>query len=263
VQDLLEGVDAPPESIDSDHIGLPTAGGAVSWSSSDSSVIAEDGRVTQPEQGADPVEVTLTATASIRGITETSEHVVTVVPSRDSAEARAEAAAEQYAVPAVLADGEPLPSAPEGVSVTPTGATGAALDDGAPTLKAEEAAAEQYVVPAVLGDGEPLPSAPEGVSVTPTGATGAHLDEGALTLETEEAADATVTVEIAREDAPETTVAKTFEVTVLPQDASTDLAAYHRTPTSEQEANNADVAYSMHLALAEEDGWQPLNENYG
>ena len=215
VQDLLEGVDAPPESIDSDHIGLPTAGGAVSWSSSDSSVIAEDGRVTQPEQGADPVEVTLTATASIRGITETSEHVVTVVPSSDSDEERA------------------------------------------------EAAAEQYVVPAVLADGEPLPSAPEGVSVTPTGATGAHLDEGALTLETEEAADATVTVEIAREDAPETTVAKTFEVTVLPQDASTDLAAYHRTPTSEQEANNADVAYSMHLALAEEDGWQPLNENYG
>src|SRR5699024_12795912 len=33
--------------------------------------------------------------------------------------------------------------------------------------------------------------------------------------------------------------------------------------TSEQEANNADVAYSMHLALAEEDGGQPLNENYG
>src|SRR5690625_1721627 len=166
----------------------------------------------QAEDGIRDGHVTGVQTCALPIFTETSEHVVTVVPSSDSDEERA------------------------------------------------EAAAEQYVVPAVLADGEPLPSAPEGASATPTGATGARLEEGALTLETEEPADATVTVEIAREDAPETTVAKTFEVTVLPQDASTDLAAYHRTPTSEQEANNADVAYSMHLALAEEDGWQPLNE---
>src|SRR5699024_5035796 len=75
VQNLLEGADSPPERIESDNIGLPTAGGVVLWSSSDSSVIAEDGRVNQPEHGPDPIEVTPTATASIRGITETSEHV--------------------------------------------------------------------------------------------------------------------------------------------------------------------------------------------
>ena len=215
VQGLVDGLDAPPERIDTDHVSLPTAGGAVSWETSDSSVIAEDGRVTQPEKDADPVEVTLTATASIRGITATTEHVVEVVPSSASAEDRA------------------------------------------------EAAAAQYVVPAVLADGAELPSAPEGVTVTPTEATGARREDGALHHEADEPADATVTVEIARENAPEVTVTKTFEIAVLPEDASADLAAYHRTPTSEQEANNADIAYSMHLALAEEGGWQPLNENYG
>src|SRR5699024_1284412 len=70
-------------------------------------------------------------------------------------------------------------------------------------------------------------------------------------------------VEIARESAPEATVTKTFDVTLVPQDEAATLAAYHRTPTSEQEANNADIAYSMHLALEGEDGCEPLNENYG
>src|SRR5699024_10923012 len=166
VQDLLEGVDAPPESIDSDHIGLPTAGGAVSWSSSDSSVIAEAGRVTQPEQGADPVEVTLTATASIRGITETSEHVVTVGPCSD--------ADEQVAAPveAALTAAASIRGSPETSEHVVTVVPSSDSDE-----ERAEAAAEQYVVPAVLADGEPLPSAPEGVSVTPTGATGARLEE--------------------------------------------------------------------------------------
>ena len=215
-QGLLDELDAPAEQIDADYVALPTAGGEVAWTSSDPSVIADDGLVNQPERGADPVEVTLTATASIRGIAVTTEHVVTVVPSAATAEERAEAAAEQYVVPAVLADGTPLPDAPAGIIATPVEATGATLDNGALHLAAEE-----------------------------------------------EDAAATVTVEIARESAPEVIVVKTFEVEVLPQESSTTLAAYHRTPTSEQEANNADIAYSMHLALAEDDGWAPLNENYG
>ena len=214
-QSLLDELDAPAERIDSDYVALPTAGGDVAWTSSNPSVIADDGLVNQPEQGADPVEVTLTATASLRGIAVTAEHVVTVVPSDATAEERAQDAAEQYVVPAVIADGAQLPDAPTGIIATPVEATGATLENGALHLAAEDAAA------------------------------------------------ATVTVEIARESAPEVTVTKTFEVEVLPRGASTSLAAYHRTPTSEQEANNADIAYSMHLALAEDDGWAPLNENYG
>src|SRR5699024_105280 len=211
----LESLDPLPEQIEDDYLALPTAGGEITWSSSDPSVIAEDGRITQPEQGADPVEVTLTATASIRGISSTREQVVTVAPSSATAEGRAQAAAAQYVLPPVLADGAALPDAPEGVTATPVDATGASLD----------------------GD--------------------------RIHLEGDDRAEAVVTVEIARESAPEATVTKTFDVTLLPQDEAAMLAAYHRTPTSEQEANNADIAYSMHLALEGEDGWEPLNENYG
>src|SRR5699024_6058822 len=126
-----------------------------------------------------------------------------------------------------------------------------------------QAAAAQYVLPPVLADGAALPDAPEGVTATPVDATGASLDGDRIHLEGDDRAEAVVTVEIARESAPEATVTKTFDVTLLPQDEAAMLAAYHRTPTSEQEANNADIAYSMHLALEGEDGWEPLNENYG
>ncbi|MGO1956360.1 family 43 glycosylhydrolase [Microbacterium sp.] len=214
-QGLLDGIGDLPETVDGDYLALPTADGDVSWSSSDASVIAEDGSVTQPEQGADPVSVTLTAATTIRGISATADFEVQVLPSSASTEERAALAAQQYAVPSVITDGAALPEAPSGVTATPIEATGAVLSDGA------------------------------------------------LSLAGDETADATVTVEIARESAPDVTVTKTFSVAVLPQDEAAQLAAYHRTPTSEQEANNADVAYSMHLALPAADGWAPLNENYG
>jgi len=214
-QSLIDDLEAPPESIDGDYIALSTAGGRVTWSSSDESLISADGRVTQPEQGTDPASATLTATATIRGISATADFDVEVLPSNATAEDRVARAAEQYAVPGFLTDGAALPEAPEGLTVTPKGATGIALDDGT------------------------------------------------LRLNADEAVDATVTVEIARDSAPDVTVAKTFDVTVLPEDEASQLVAYHRTPTSEQEANNADIAYSMHLALAASDGWAPLNENYG
>ncbi|WP_197517520.1 family 43 glycosylhydrolase [Microbacterium karelineae] len=214
-QSALDGLDEVPSTVDDDYLALPSAGGELSWASSDESVIAADGRVTQPEQGSDPVTVTLTATAVIRGIAATADFDVEVLPSTATAEQRAAQAAERYAVPSVVADGAALPEAPDGLTVTPIEATGVVLDGGA------------------------------------------------LTLDGGEAADATVTVEIARESAPDVTVAKTFDVTVLPGDEAARLVAYHRTPTSEQEANNADIALSMHLALSSGDEWTPLNENYG
>ncbi len=214
-QAVLDGLAPLPESVEDDYLALPTSGGQVTWASSDESIIAVDGRVTQPELGADPVNVTLTASASIRGISQTASFDVQVSPSSATAEERVAQAAEQYVVPTVLADGAGLPEAPDGVTVTPVEATGVSID----------------------GD--------------------------ALSLNGEEAAEATVTVEIARESAPDVPLAKTFDVTVLPEGEAARLAAYHRTPTSEQEANNADVAYSMHLALEETEGWSPLNENYG
>ena len=46
---------------------------------------------------------------------------------------------------------------------------------------------------------------------------------------------------------------------------SYSLLCYTRVPTSREEANNEDIAFSMHLALRSHlDGsWTPLNENYG
>ena len=45
------------------------------------------------------------------------------------------------------------------------------------------------------------------------------------------------------------------------------LLCYTREATGREEANNEDIAYSMHLALrlGDDDGarWRPLNENYG
>ncbi|SEI98039.1 family 43 glycosylhydrolase [Demequina mangrovi] len=41
------------------------------------------------------------------------------------------------------------------------------------------------------------------------------------------------------------------------------VRAYHRTPTTTAEANNEDVALSMHLALEGPDGFAPLFDDYG
>ena len=43
------------------------------------------------------------------------------------------------------------------------------------------------------------------------------------------------------------------------------LLCYTREATGREEANNEDIAYSMHLALraGETAEWEPLNENYG
>ena len=47
--------------------------------------------------------------------------------------------------------------------------------------------------------------------------------------------------------------------------ANYSLLCYTRKATGREEANNEDIAYSMHLALRSGDDaeWQPLNENYG
>ena len=47
--------------------------------------------------------------------------------------------------------------------------------------------------------------------------------------------------------------------------ANYSLLCYTREATGREEANNEDIAYSMHLALRSGDDaeWRPLNENYG
>lgn len=73
---LLAGI--PAEYTTSDDIVLPTAGGAITWTTSDADVITATGRV-QPD--AEPRHATLTATVEVRGVVVTKDVPVTVNPS--------------------------------------------------------------------------------------------------------------------------------------------------------------------------------------
>ena len=220
---LLASVTLPKGDVARDRIALPTLDGAVSWASSAPEVVALDGTVTQPEAGEAPVSVTLTAAVTLRGITVSRDTTVRVLPSQLAAAERLALDAERYALPQTMASGDELTAAPDGLVVTVTDVAGATLEGNA--LVADAKAAD------------------------------------VKNADAKAAAPARVTVNVARASDPSVTVAKTFEVQLLTDAAQ--LLAYHRTPTSEQTANNADVALSMHLALAGESGWQPLNENYG
>lgn len=216
-QELLDGFSLPSGDVTSDHVSLSTLGGKVTWTSSAPEVIATNGSVTLPEAGEDPVDVTLTAKTSVRGISTERTTSVRVLPSDADDDARLSAAAGTYVLPTTVISGDTLPTAADGLTVT--------------SLTAE----------------------------------GADVKDGALVASGDQPVTATVTATLARAAAPSVTTSKQFSVNVLPA-GSDRLAAYHRTPTNEFEANNADIALSMHLAL-QPDGagatWNPLNENYG
>ncbi|MGO3886394.1 MAG: family 43 glycosylhydrolase [Mycetocola sp.] len=212
---LLDSITLTDGDVTGEVVSLPTQRGAVSWESSNPAVISTTGRVTQPEQGEAAVPVTLTATATVRGVAQNRSYTLNVQPSTKSEQQRAEEAAALYVVPPTLTSGAELPEAPEGLNV--------ALSN-------------------------------------PQNAT---LDGRALSTDADKAVTATVDATIARSSHPDSTVTKTFTITLLPEQESAQLLSYNRTPTTDQEANNADVAYSMHLALDADGGWSPLNENYG
>lgn len=80
-----------PVTMDDAHVTLPGSNSAaVTWtSSSDDIVIGADGRsatVTQPAAGSAPVETTLTATATVRGVAATREIPVTIQPAATEAD---------------------------------------------------------------------------------------------------------------------------------------------------------------------------------
>lgn len=195
-------------------LDLPTASGRVTWSSADPSVVAADGTVNPPLAGEAAAEVELTATASVRGISASTTITVTVLPSTETAAARAERLAGRFVIPSVVESGTALPAAPEGTTVEVT---------------------------AVAGD----------VEVADT-----------IVSESDEQADAEITVAVT-DTASGASASRVFAVRVLPAASTSRLLAYSRTPTTVGEANNADVALSMHLAIEDGDGWTPLNENYG
>ena len=80
----LERIEIP--STTEADLTLPTQGGDVDWSSSNPAVIANDGTVVRPAAGEEAVEVTLTATTSLRGQDATKTYKVTVQPELDSSD---------------------------------------------------------------------------------------------------------------------------------------------------------------------------------
>lgn len=210
-QAVLDGLDLADLETSTD-IDLPTAGGRVTWTSSDPGVVAPDGAVNPPLAGEESVTVELTATVSIRGVEASATITVTVLPSTETPEERAERLAQRVVVPPVVASGTALPPAPEGTSVSVESVTGAEVVDG--------------------------------------------------TIVADAAVDAEITLRVT-DSATGHSAERSFSVRVLPQDGAEQLLAYSRVPTSASEANNADVALSMHLALEQDGQWAPLNENYG
>ncbi|MFP7695746.1 family 43 glycosylhydrolase [Trueperella sp. LYQ143] len=119
--------------------------------------------------------------------------------------------------------------------------------------------ASSYAIPTVLRSGMTLPTVTDGTLSFAAGA-GLQIDAQGV-IRAQSTTDSTITATI---DVRGVKVSKTFAVRVLAEADSQLLISYDRTPTSEMTANNADIAYSMHMALGS-DGttWQPLNENYG
>ncbi len=120
-----------------------------------------------------------------------------------------------------------------------------------------------WVVPPVMRSGDALPPLPGGVVVSDVSLSGAgvSLEDGRLVSTWAAPTRVTVSARVAPAEGGEAVV-REFTVTVLPETARR-IAAYHRAPTSAQEANNADVALSLHLALESGDGYAPLNDDYG
>ncbi len=212
-QAVLDGLGVT-DVVTSSDIDLPTANGRVTWTSSNPSVVAADGTVTPPLAGQPAVDVELTATVSIRGISASSTITVTVEPSDETAEERIARLAQRFVLPPVVESGAAVPGAPDGTTVEIVSASG-------------------------------------GVQVGDT-----------IVSASDEPVDSTIEVRVT-DAATGAATTRTFQVRVLPETSTTQLLAYNRVPTSVSEANNADVALSMHLALEQGEGWTPLNENYG
>ena len=123
----------------SGDIDLPTSNGRVTWTSSNPAVVSPSGIVAAPLAGQPAIPVTLTATASIRGISASTSIIVTVLPSTESAEQRAERLAQRFVIPSVVRSGTSLPAAPDGTTVAVTSVVGGIEVGDAITSATEQA----------------------------------------------------------------------------------------------------------------------------
>ncbi|WP_395244260.1 family 43 glycosylhydrolase [Agromyces sp. MMS24-K17] len=133
------------DAVETDLV-LPTAGG-VTWSSSPAGVVGADGKVTR---GASDTEVTLTATATVRGKTATKAFTVRVLAAPTAAEA-AQRAADAILLPSVLEQGYALPATALGLPVTWSHVSGAGSVAGGAIASAPASGLADATLEAVVG----------------------------------------------------------------------------------------------------------------
>ncbi len=144
----LAGANAQNLSAVETDLVLPTAGG-VTWTSSPSGVVAADGKVTRP---ATRTDVTLTATATVRGKIATRTFAVTVLPPASAAEQAAKAAAALL-LPSVLEKGYVLPPTVQGLPVTWSHVSGAGSVANGVIATAPASGLAAATLKAVVGSG--------------------------------------------------------------------------------------------------------------
>ncbi|PTT17373.1 hydrolase, partial [Microbacterium sp. HMWF026] len=133
---------------------LPTVGDAqttVTWASSNTAVLANDGTVTRPAAGAAPAEVTLTATVARGTVSTTRAFAVTVLPEDDAYDARAIAAA--LAVPHIddTRENLTLPTSRETATISWSSSNPAVVaPDGTVTRPATGAAVQEVTLTATV-----------------------------------------------------------------------------------------------------------------
>ncbi|OOB92273.1 hypothetical protein B0T42_01255 [Rathayibacter sp. VKM Ac-2630] len=144
-------IDLGPGRVTTD-LRLPTTGAQgsrITWTSSDPARISSTGVVTRPGSGAD-VPVTLTASLALGGATTSRSFELAV--AAQNAQADLDALAQGVVLRPTVADGEVLPAAPTGSTITWTTSTpGLGVVDGA--LRVTGTAAVQGVVTAQLRSG--------------------------------------------------------------------------------------------------------------
>lgn len=144
----LAGANAQNLSAVETDLSLPTTGG-VTWTSSPSGIVAADGKVTRP---ASRTDVTLTATATVRGKTATRTFTVTVLPPASAAEQATKAAAA-LVLPSVLENGYVLPTTAQGLPVAWSHVSGAGSVANGAIASAPATGLADATLKAVVGSG--------------------------------------------------------------------------------------------------------------
>ncbi|ROP48155.1 MULTISPECIES: family 43 glycosylhydrolase [unclassified Rathayibacter] len=160
-------IDLGPSRVSSD-LALPTTGAqgsSIRWTSSDPSRISSTGTVNRPSGSADAA-VTLTATLTLGGASTTRD--VPLIVAAQNAQADLDALAESIVLRPTLADGELLPTAPAGATLTwRTTTAGVSIAAGA--VRTSSTAAVSATVTGELRSGTATTTKTFSVRVLPAG----------------------------------------------------------------------------------------------